>query len=90
MIINIFLTAIMTIAQTLFDILPDLPDMPAGITNALDVLPDVIRFTSRLVVMFVGRTFYLVVLPLIILLINFNWIYHGTMWLIRKLPIGVK
>jgi len=90
MIINIFLTALMTIAQGLFDILPDLPDLPVAITNALDTVPDLVRFTSRLVVMFVGRTFYLVVIPLIILLINFNWIYHGTMWLIRKLPIGVK
>lgn len=90
MIINIFLTAIMTIAQALFDILPELPDIPVGITNALDTIPELVRFTSRLVVMFVGRTFYLVVIPLIIVLINFNWIYHGTMWLIRKLPIGVK
>ena len=90
MIFNIFFGAISTLIQTVFGVLPDLPDMPVGITNALDMIPDMIRFGSRFLSYYIGSTFLLVMIPILVVLVNFNWIYHLVFWIIKKLPIGVK
>lgn len=90
MILNVFFGAISALIQTVFGILPDLPDMPTGITNALDVASDVVVFGTRFLAYYIGGTFLLILIPILIIYANFNWIYHLVMWIIKKLPIGVK
>jgi len=90
MIFNVFFAAISTLIQTVFGILPDLPDMPAGIVTALETVTDILIFGTRFIAYYVGSTFLLVLLPILIIYANFNWIYHLVFWIIKKLPIGVK
>lgn len=90
MIFNVFFAAISTLIQTVFGILPDLPDMPVGITNALETVRDFILYGVSVLGSLLGWTFLLIVLPILIVLANFNWIYHLVLWILKKLPIGVK
>lgn len=90
MILNVFFGAISALIQTVFGVLPDLPDMPAGIVTALDTIPEMVRFGSRYLSYYIGSTFMLVMIPILIILANFNWIYHLVIWVLKKLPIGVK
>lgn len=90
MILNVFFAAISTLIQTVFGVLPSLPDMPAGITDALDNIPSIVRFGTRFLSYYIGGTYLLILIPLLIALANFNWIYHLAIWIIKKLPIGVK
>jgi len=90
MIFNVFFAAIAVLITTVFGILPDLPPMPVGITNVLDVVPEMIHFASRFFSFFIGGTFLLILIPILVIFANFNWIYHLVLWIIKKLPIGVK
>lgn len=90
MIFNVFFAAISVLIQTVFGILPDLPAMPTGITNALDLVVDIVVFGTRYLRYYLGSTFFLVLVPVLVIYANFNWIYHLVMWILKKLPIGVK
>lgn len=76
--------------MAVFGILPDIPDLPSGITNVLDTGLDFISNGFTFVTYIFGSAYLLVVLPLLIILINFRWIYHLVMWIVRKLPIGAQ
>lgn len=90
MIFNVFFAAVSVLIQTVFGILPDLPDMPVGITNALEIASDVVIFGTRFISYYVGGAFLSILIPILIIFANFNWIYHLVLWIIKKLPIGVK
>lgn len=90
MIFNVLFGAISTLIQTVFGVLPELPDMPTGITNALETATDFIIYGVRVISSMIGWEFMLIVMPILIILANFNWIYHLTIWILRKLPIGVN
>lgn len=90
MIFNVFFEALKSVLMTVFGVLPDIPDLPSGITNVLDTGLDFISNGFTFLVYIFGGAYLLVVIPLLIVLINFKWIYHLTMWIVRKLPIGAQ
>lgn len=90
MIINIIFELFKLILMGVFGILPDLPDMPAGIVSVLDTAQDFLVYGFRFVAYVLTPTFMLVILPVILIMINFKWIYHLVMWIVRKLPLGAQ
>ena len=76
MIIEAFLTAVTVVLKAIFGILPSLP--PIALAGA-----------TFLFYYILGAFFYPVLLMAVALL-GFEHIYHFVMWVIKKLPIGVK
>jgi len=91
MIFTAFLTLLIVPITIIIGYLPDLPDMPSAITTSASV-----------VITYVGQAFGLLSLwfstPLVvamavsaIALMGFEYFYHLTMWVLRKIPmINVK
>lgn len=91
MIFNVIFELVETLLTTVLGILPSLPEMPAGIVTVADTLNQYLVWGVRYVIVyFLGGTFVALILPLIVVLVNFTWIYHSVMWVIKKLPIGAK
>lgn len=90
MIINIFFELVKGLLTTVLSILPSLPAMPSGFTSVMDTFQDYLVWGNVFLVKLLGLSFIQMIFPILILLINFKWIYHLTMWIIKKLPIGVE
>lgn len=68
----------------------NLPDLPEPVTAALDTLFGYMGSALSLLWFFFDRNFVLACVPIVIALINFDKLYSFTMWIIRKLPIGIE
>lgn len=90
MIFNVFFELVNTLLQAVLGILPNLPDLPTAFTDVMAIFLGYIRVGFRFIVYFAGGDFVKVIFPLLAFLLNFRWIYHLTMWVIKKLPIGAQ
>lgn len=89
MIIEAFLTAVTTVLKAIFGILPSLPPIAPVISDAAEWIITTLAGATFLFYYILGAFFYPVLLMTVALL-SFEHIYHFVMWVIKKLPIGVK
>ena len=82
----------MFLLDTLLNFLDLLPGMPDELVSVLDEFFDLIFTNGWSIACFVIPMDYaLVLLPLVILVVNFERVYHLIMWVLRKIPIaGIK
>lgn len=82
----------MFLLDTLLNFLDLLPDMPEELVSVLDEFFELIFSNGWSIACFVVPMDYaLVLLPLVILVVNFERVYHLIMWVLRKIPIaGIK
>jgi len=91
MIIEMLLDLIYTVLTAVLDIIPNLPSFDGNsILSSVDYVFDLIFGHSGLLGFFVRVSTIKLLVPLILLAINFEEVYKLTMWVITKLPIGVK
>lgn len=90
MILNVIIEMLAILVTSIFGILPNLPKIPETLDTILSIFQEYVAFASSFLVKILGLDFLQIVIPIIILLVNFNWIYHLAIWIIRKLPIGVQ
>lgn len=90
MIIESILNAIMVVVTTIFNILPDLPAMPAEIVSGGAWVVSAVANVSGLFAWLYGQSLYIAIIAMAIALINFEHLYHATLWVIRKLPLNIK
>lgn len=64
----------------------NLPDFPSGLTGSIDSFLDLVFDNLSLLGFFIRPSTLKVVIPILIILINFEWIYHLTMWIVKKIP----
>lgn len=88
MIIESIINALFGLVQLIFGWI-DLPDMPAAITSVVDELFALFSGAIGLLGMFVDLSFVAVLIPVLIIIINFDKVYRLTMFILHKLPIGV-
>lgn len=88
--------ALINIGLFFFDVILNfldlLPDMPEEVISVLDEFFDLV-FTNgwSLACFVIPMDFALILLPLVILVVNFERVYHLIMWVLRKIPfIGMK
>lgn len=69
-----------------------LPDMPEEVISVLDQFFDLIFSNGwSLACFLIPMDFALILLPLVILVANFERVYHLIMWVLRKIPmVGIK
>lgn len=88
--------ALVNAGMFLFDVILNfldlLPDMPEEVVTVLDEFFDLIFTNGWSIACFViPMDFALMLLPLVILVANFERVYHLIMWVLRKIPmLGIK
>lgn len=87
MIILGLLQALSGILISILSLLPDLPQLPESILNGLNNFLDLIFNNSGLLGLFIPIPTIKVVVPLVLLIINFDKIYKLTLWVLNKIPI---
>lgn len=64
----------------------NLPDFPVSLQNSIDVFLSLIFDNLSLLGFFIRGSTLKLVIPILIILINFEFIYRLIMWLVKKLP----
>ena len=92
MLTEALINAGMFLLDVLLNFLDLLPDMPPELVSVLDEFFDLIFTNGWSIACFViPMDFALILLPLVILVVNFERVYHLIMWVLRKIPIaGIK
>lgn len=75
----------------IFALFPSLPNLPESITNGLNSFLDLIFDNVGVLGVFVPISTIKVVVPLILVIVNFDKIYKLVTWVLKKIPfIGFK
>lgn len=90
MIIKAIFDLVLGLLKLVFGILPNIPDLPDNINNSLNTVFDTIFNNLDLLGLFVRIDTIKTLVPLLIIVINFEHVYHFTMWIIKKLPLGIN
>ena len=72
--------------KVIFSLLGVLPDMPEKATSVVDGFFDLIFDGVEIVNFFVPLDFVSVLIPIIIVIMNFEKVYKLIMWVLRKIP----
>ena len=91
MIIIGLLKALSGILISILSLLPTFPQLPESILNGLNSFLDLIFNNVGLLGLFIPISTIKVVIPLILVIVNFDKIYKLVMWVLKKIPVfGVK
>ena len=63
-----------------------IPAFPEGLTSSIDTFLDLIFNNLTLLGFFVRPATIMIVIPILIILLNFEEVYKITMWILRKIP----
>lgn len=85
MIIEGLLNLVFTLLKFVFSWL-NLPAMPESLISSINTFFDLVFGNLSLLGFFIRPTTLTIVIPILIILINFERIYKFTMWILRKIP----
>ncbi len=69
----------------------NLPAFPEGLVNSINSFLDLIFNNLNLLGFFIRPTTLTVIIPILIILLNFEKLYKLTIWVLRKIPmLGIK
>ena len=89
-ILNLLLNGLYFIIDFLFGWI-NIPQVPESITNSINSFLNLIFDNLSLLGFFIRPTTLKILVPLIIIVINFKYIYKFIMWFLKKLPfINIK
>lgn len=86
MIIQLILNLLKTLLFSVFSWI-NLPQFPEGLTNSLNSFIDLIFDNLNLLGFFIRPATLTIVIPVLIILINFDKVYKLTMWILKKIPM---
>lgn len=89
MILELIITAITFVLKTVLGILPNIPQLPNSIMTSLNNVFTTIFNNVGLLGMFVRISTIKLLVPLVIVVVNFEHIYHFVLWIIKKLPLSI-
>lgn len=89
MIIYGILNVIMELLKFLFGWI-SLPDFPSGLSVFINQALDIIKDALPLVWCFFDKTVVYTCLVIALACVNFDKLYGFTMWILAKLPLGIK
>ena len=83
-------TLIMSI-QAILSLIPNLPDLPSNLVEGANGFINLIFDNVGLLGLFIPISTIKVVVPLILLIVNFDKIYRLVIWILKKIPVfGIK
>jgi hypothetical protein len=86
LIIQLILNLLKTLLFSVFSWI-NLPQFPEGLTNSLNSFIDLIFDNLNLLGFFIRPVTITIVIPVLIILINFDKVYKLTMWILKKIPM---
>ncbi len=86
MIIELFIKLCSTFVLFIYSLLPDVPAFPQTLLNSVNKVFDIIFSNLTLLPMFIRIDTIKILVPLLIIVINFEYIYNLVMWVLRKIP----
>jgi hypothetical protein len=87
MILRLLLDVVRSILIFIFSLLPNIPNLPRSLIDTINNYLDIIFSNLTLLGFFINISTIKVLIPLFVIVYNFEHIYHLTMWIIRKLPM---
>lgn len=87
MITEAFLNLVKTILNGILDLLDVLPEFPETLTSSLDQFFDLIFSNLGLLSFFVRIETIKIMVPILIVVMNFEHLYRFIMWIVRKIPM---
>lgn len=86
MIIETILNILKTLLFVVFGWI-NLPSMPESVTSSINSFLDLIFNNITLLVFFIRPITFQIAIPVLIIILNFEKIYHLTMWILKKIPM---
>lgn len=91
MLVEAFFNGAISILNGILDLLDVLPDFPADLISSMNSFFALIFDNLSLLGFFVRLDTVKLLIPLVIVVINFEDVYAFVMWILRKIPfIGVE
>ena len=91
MLVEALFTAVTWLIDAILNVLDVLPDFPADLVNSVEAFFSLIFDNLSILGFFVPLSTVKILIPLVILVINFEDVYAFVMWLLRKIPfLGIK
>lgn len=67
------------------------PPMPEAISSALEIVVQAVQSAMGFIWLIVPRELVLVILPIVLIVENFDQLYSIVMWILKKIPfLGMK
>lgn len=85
MILEVLLNLVFGLLKIVFGWI-NLPTFPSGLTNSIDTFLNLIFDNVTLLGFFIRPITLSIVVPILIILLNFEDVYKITMWILRKIP----
>lgn len=89
MILKAIFEAILGLLKIIFGLLPNVPSFPDSLLSSLDTVFDTIFNNLDLLGLFVRIDTIKILVPLVVIAVNFEHIYHFTMWILKKIPLSI-
>lgn len=91
MIIEAILNLLVGVIKLAFSIIPDLPQLPSSALSVVDQVFGYISSGIGIASVFIDMNFVRVMIPLLIVVVNFDKVYDLIMFVLRKIPfLGVQ
>lgn len=91
MLVEALFTAVTWLIDAILNLLDVLPDFPEELVTSVDEFFALIFDNLSILGFFVPLSTIKILIPLVILVINFEDVYAFIMWLLRKIPfLGIK
>lgn len=91
MLVEALFTAVTWLIDAILNLLDVLPDFPEELVTSVEEFFSLIFDNLAILGFFVPLSTVKILIPLVILVINFEDVYAFIMWLLRKIPfLGIK
>lgn len=90
MILELIMNAVLFLLKSVFGLLPNIPQLSTSLTQSIDKVFNVIFDNVGLLGLFVRISTIKWLVPLVIVVYNFEHIYHFVMWVIKKIPLSIN
>ena len=91
MIIETLFELVKLLLTTVLGVLPNLPAMPEALINSINYILDLLfNEGASLLGFFVRIDTIKLIAPIAVLIFNLDKIYSLILWVIKKLPLGMK
>ena len=87
MIIEGILNIVTSLLYFVLNLLPDVPDLPEALTSPITTVLDLIFNNVGLLDLFLPLNIVKLIIPLWLIVDNFDKIYSIVFWIIKKIPI---
>ena len=91
MLVEALFTAVTWLIDAILNVLDVLPDFPAELVTSVEEFFSLIFDNLSILGFFLPLSTVKILIPLVLLVINFEDVYAFVMWLLRKIPfLGIK